>query len=97
RWAFVTPTTSFPQPGDAKQQEHAKELLRRSGYIFKRQQNNTDCTGADGLATPTCIRRVYDISFDGLNYTAQPNRTTFAVYATESASFNNSDLQAYLR
>ncbi|PIB01915.1 Tripeptidyl-peptidase sed2 [Cercospora beticola] len=94
---FVTPTTSFPQPGDAEQQEHAKELLRRSGHIFKRQQNNTECTGADGLATPSCIRRVYDINFDGLNYTAQPNRTTFAVYATESASFNNSDLQAYLR
>ncbi|KAM3421982.1 hypothetical protein BST61_g2359 [Cercospora zeina] len=94
---FVTPTTSFPQPADAQQALSAKTFRKRSAGIAKRQQNDTNCTDADGLATPTCIRQVYDISFDGLNYTAQPNRTTFAVYATESASFNNSDLQAYLK
>ncbi|KAF2214285.1 hypothetical protein CERZMDRAFT_117010 [Cercospora zeae-maydis SCOH1-5] len=94
---FVTPTTNFPQPAEAQQALSAKISLKRSAGIAKREQNDTNCTGADGLATPTCIRRVYDISFDGLNYTVQPNRTTFAVYATESASFNNSDLQAYLK
>lgn len=41
--------------------------------------------------TPTCVRQVYDI-----NYQAKPNRTTFAVYGTEAASFSSSDLQTYL-
>jgi tripeptidyl-peptidase I len=41
--------------------------------------------------TPTCVRQAYDIE-----YNAEPNRTTFAVYGTEAASFSPTDLQTYL-
>lgn len=54
-------------------------------------EERDDC-GANSFATPTCIREAY-----GIDYQAQPNRTTFAVYATEAASFSPSDLQTYLQ
>lgn len=47
--------------------------------------------GVNSFVTPTCVRQVYDI-----NYSAQPNRTTFAIYGTEAASFSSGDLQTYL-
>ena len=97
---FVTPTTNFPQAANLEHAERVLALARRSEQVSKRQAANItqlDCNGPDDFATPTCIRKIYDITFDGLNYTAQPNRTSFAVYATEGASFNPADLQQYLR
>lgn len=95
---FVTPTTSFPQAVYAEHAEHVLRLAKESERLSERQvSSNGDCNGSDQLATPTCIRKTYDTNFDGLNYTAQPNRTSFAVYATEGASFNPRDLQQYMQ
>lgn len=94
---FVTPSTSFPPAAAVRHADYAQRLAKRAESSPKRQSNNTDCSGSDDLATPTCIRAAYDITFEGFNYTAQLNRTTFAVYATEGASFDNTDLQQYLR
>lgn len=92
---FVTPTTTFPRAASA--QYVLAMLTKRSAPLSQRQTTGSkDCNGPDDLATPTCIRKIYDITFEGLNYTSQPNRTTFAVYATEGASFNPADLQKYL-
>jgi tripeptidyl-peptidase-1 len=101
---FVTPTTTFPFFSHPA--EWQEELRKRTDEVLVRSRdsnsssNNTknmNCSGPNDLATPTCIRAAYDITFDGLNYTTQPNRTSFAVYGTEGASFKNSNLQAYLQ
>ncbi len=57
-----------------------------------RQLNERAECGANSFVTPTCIRQAYQI-----NHQAQPNRTTFAVYGTEAASFSSSDLHTYLQ
>ncbi|KAK5169626.1 uncharacterized protein LTR77_005603 [Saxophila tyrrhenica] len=90
---FVTPTTSFPKrramktslrrpAGDAVAQRAAQAVVLNE---------QAECA-INSFATPTCIRQAYKI-----DYQAQPNRTTFAVYGTEAASFNPVDLQTYLQ
>ena len=49
-----------------------------------------DC-GTNSYVAPTCVRHAYQI-----DYNAKPNRTTFAVYGTEAASFSSTDLHTYL-
>ncbi|KAK4495342.1 hypothetical protein PRZ48_013673 [Zasmidium cellare] len=86
---FITPTTMFPSPSKNNSAHH--ELLKRSHSI--QHLESRDSCGANDYSTPTCIRQVY-----GINYTAAPNRTTFAVFATEgaSATYDQSSLQKYL-
>lgn len=86
---FVSPTSIFPQPRSLSYHESTRHIAPRFEMHSKRQE--ADC-GADDLTTPSCIRHIYNIT-----YTPKPNRTTFAVYATEAASFNASDLQAFLQ
>ena len=84
---FVTPTTAFPKPGNlGRRKRSLGDLAQVQGL-----EERADC-GADSDVTPTCVRQIY-----GIDYDAKPNRTTFAVYATEEASFNAADLQIYLQ
>ncbi|EME38878.1 hypothetical protein DOTSEDRAFT_139747, partial [Dothistroma septosporum NZE10] len=82
---FVTPTTVFPKPDD--KQAILLETRTRSADTL---QKRASCGPLDDT-TPECIRQVY-----GINYTAQPNRTTFAVYATEASVYNPNDLERFL-
>lgn len=89
---FITPTTSFPA---SERKKHSSKQInqgtlehQRQSHVHKRQ----DSCGPNDKTTPDCIRRIYNI-----NYTPKPNRTTFAIYATEAASYSHSDLQQYLR
>ncbi|KAF2163173.1 hypothetical protein M409DRAFT_68772 [Zasmidium cellare ATCC 36951] len=86
---FITPTTMFPNP--SKGDGIHRELLKRSQTT--QQLERRDSCGPNDYSTPTCIRQVY-----GINYTAAPNRTTFAVFATEgaSATYDQASLQKYL-
>ncbi|SMQ46832.1 unnamed protein product [Zymoseptoria tritici ST99CH_3D7] len=79
---FISPTDSFPEP---------KKDTVRPKDILKRQLTGPGKCSAEDYTAPICIRSVYNIT-----YTAQPNRTTFAVYATEAAVFHPNDLQQYL-
>lgn len=80
---FIAPTTVFPKPRVPRvQQNPVQQTL---------SQQKRDTCGSSDNTTPTCVRQIY-----GIDYTAQPNRTTFAVYGTEAASFNPADLQTYL-
>ncbi|EGP91925.1 uncharacterized protein MYCGRDRAFT_67381 [Zymoseptoria tritici IPO323] len=79
---FISPTDSFPEP--MKDTARPKDIL-------KRQLTGPGKCSAEDYTAPICIRSVYNIT-----YTAQPNRTTFAVYATEAAVFHPNDLQQYL-
>nr|POF07198.1 tripeptidyl-peptidase sed2 [Quercus suber] len=84
---FISPTTAFPfisqrpRVQDTAHESHKGDLNVR-----------TSTCGANDNTTPTCIRQVYNIT-----YTAKPNRTTFAIYATEAASFSPGDLQTFLK
>jgi tripeptidyl-peptidase-1 len=80
---FVTPTTSFPLLADKN--------VHPPGAQQPLTKAKRDTCGSNDETTPTCVRQIY-----GIDYTAQPNRTTFAVYGTEAASFNPADLQTYL-
>jgi tripeptidyl-peptidase-1 len=87
---FVTPTTAFPET-----REHVEFDFTRGNQETVLSKRTT--CGTNDTTTPTCIRQIYDISFDGLNFTVQPDRTTFGVYATEAAVYNSSDTQKYLQ
>lgn len=91
---FIAPTTSFPKAASAKRPNIVPndQLTTHAGLSLHKRDS---CSG-DDFATPTCIREAYGITFAGYNYTAQPDRTTFAVYATEGATFAPNDLQNYL-
>ncbi|KAK5111709.1 hypothetical protein LTR85_011754 [Meristemomyces frigidus] len=84
RVSFVTPTTNFPPP--------RREAGPVSRTVGRRALSGRGTCGSGDDTTPACIRQLYDI-----DYTAQPNRTTFAVYATEAASYSPSDTQHFLR
>ncbi|KAK4542455.1 hypothetical protein LTR36_006707 [Oleoguttula mirabilis] len=81
---FVTPTTSFPLP--------RKQLGTVSRTVGRRASSGRGTCGSGDDTTPACIRQIYNI-----NHTAQPNRTTFAVYATEAASYSSSDTRQFLK
>ena len=89
---FVTPTTTFPKPAKTKLSDNSvkQHLKSRKGSPEQVLRQRASCR-ADDYVTPTCVRQVYDI-----NYNATPNRTTFAVYGTEAASYSSSDLLTYL-
>jgi tripeptidyl-peptidase-1 len=80
---FVTPTTSFPLL--------TGNTITQSGSQRPLHKPKRDTCGPGDQTTPACIRQVY-----GIDYTAQPNRTRFAVYGTEAASYNPADLQTFL-
>jgi tripeptidyl-peptidase-1 len=80
---FVSPTTILPPA--RKQRTLAQNP---DSHVNKRQ---TSC-GVNDQTTLGCIRQIYNIT-----YTPKPNRTTFAVYATEAASYSSSDLQTFLK
>ncbi|KAK4609045.1 Tripeptidyl-peptidase sed3 [Fulvia fulva] len=82
---FVTPTTVFPKPEDKQEAVLASRTVPEESL-----QKRASC-GAFDNTTPECLRKVY-----GIDYTAQPNRTTFAVYATEAFVYNPGDLQRFL-
>ncbi|EME80354.1 uncharacterized protein MYCFIDRAFT_208562 [Pseudocercospora fijiensis CIRAD86] len=82
---FVAPTNLFPAPS----RHDPEERPRKRGAEHWRRQSQS--CGADDVSSPACIRQVYNIT-----HTAEPNRTTFAVYATEAAVFNATDLQTFL-
>ncbi|KAK4561459.1 hypothetical protein LTR86_004777 [Recurvomyces mirabilis] len=81
---FVTPTTAFP---------FARNPISRSPEALKviNLQQRSTCTASD-YTTPACVRQAYNIT-----YTAQPNRTTFAIYATEAASYRRADMDKFLK
>lgn len=81
--SFVTPTTNFPGP--------RKDVGSASRTVGRRATNRRGSCGSSDDTTPACIKQLYDI-----NYTARPNRTTFAVYATEAASYSASDTHKFL-
>jgi tripeptidyl-peptidase-1 len=80
---FVTPTTSFPLLSG--------NPITHSGNQQPLTKIKRDTCGSGDETTPTCVRHIY-----GIDYIAQPNRTKFAVYGTEAASYNPADLQVYL-
>jgi tripeptidyl-peptidase-1 len=80
---FVTPTTSFPLLNS--------NTIHHSGTQQPLNKRKRDTCASGDETTPTCIRQIY-----GIDYTAQPDRTRFAVYGTEAASYNPADLQAFL-
>lgn len=88
---FVAPTTQFPKASRPHNKAERRSLEPRS-LNQPRGLSARDSCGAEDNTTPTCVRQIYDI-----NYTAKPNRTFFAVYATEGASYSASDLQKYLQ
>ncbi|CAK3781870.1 Tripeptidyl-peptidase sed2 [Lecanosticta acicola] len=84
---FITPTIMFPR---AKAREKASRTIPLSeGQKIARRA--TSSCGPEDDTTPRCIQKLYNIT-----HTPAPNRTTFAVYATEAAVFSNIDLQNYL-
>ncbi|KAF2487585.1 peptidase S8/S53 domain-containing protein [Neohortaea acidophila] len=85
---FVTPTTMFPRPA-IKNASNAPEQPQR--FSQDPMLGTRAGCGATDNVIPSCVRQVYDI-----NYTAKPSRVTYAVYATESASFSPTDLHVYL-
>lgn len=87
---FVAPTTVFPRPADLKRPNQPDMSTRERAKQAQLLNERADC-GSNSYVTPTCVREVYQI-----DYEAEPNRTSFAVYATEAASFSKSDLQTYL-
>lgn len=82
---FVSPTNTFPEP--SRHEEHDMTAVKRS--VHSPRQSHS--CGADDVSSPACIRQVYNIT-----YSPEPNRTTFAVYATEAAMYNAADVQAFL-
>ncbi|KAK3676887.1 hypothetical protein LTR78_003091 [Recurvomyces mirabilis] len=81
---FVTPITAFPFVRNFPFK--SPEALKVSNL-----QQRVNC-GSSDYTSPNCIRQVYNIT-----YTAQPNRTTFAIYATEAASYRKADMDKFLR
>ena len=91
---FVTPTIAFPRRATSrrpKQLERDFPTSHRGAQAQVLNEVRASC-GANSYVTPTCVKQAYDI-----NYEAKPNRTTFAVYSTEAASFNAGDLHTYLQ
>lgn len=70
--------------------QHNSNIARRD--FSQHQLGQRDTCGANDLVTPSCIRQVY-----GIDYTPEPSRVTFAVYATEAATYNPDDLTRYLK
>jgi tripeptidyl-peptidase-1 len=83
---FVSPTDSFPEP------VKLTKIPTQPKTILRRQSSDNGTCGADDYTTPSCVRSIYNIT-----YTAEPNRTSFGVYATEAASFDPNDLQKFLQ
>lgn len=87
---FVTPTTHFPEPAAVMA---LPELQSQPNQDLRKREN----CGRNDSTTPACVRQVYGVNFDGLNYTIKPDRTHFGVYATEGAIYNSSATEEYLR
>nr|POF22388.1 tripeptidyl-peptidase sed3 [Quercus suber] len=83
---FITPTTTFPYVSKRSEAQHDDRIIRRDNI------SSVPVCGANDNTTPACIRQVYNIT-----YTAKANRTSFAIYATEAASFSPADLQTFLK
>ncbi|KAF7195639.1 Tripeptidyl-peptidase sed3 [Pseudocercospora fuligena] len=92
---FVAPTTVFPRARAARRPAIQPESRPNIDSQASLQQR--DSCGSYDLTSPTCIRQAYGISFEGFNYTVRPDRTRFAVYATEGASYDPEDLQTFLK
>ena len=90
---FVTPTTTFPKRAPTPRTLHSarQDTNALSGDQARLRNEERAACGSNSYVTPTCVRQAYDI-----NYEATPNRTTFAVYGTEAASYSASDLHTYL-
>ena len=87
---FITPTSQWPFRSSERTELRKRgvaEQLAPATPVLKRD----DSCGSDDYVTPSCLKQVYNIS-----YTPQPNRTTFAVYGTEAASFSASNLKDFL-
>jgi len=82
---FISPTTTLPVP---TRKQRGLAHINQDRNANKRQSS----CGANDQTTPGCIRQIYNIT-----YTPKPNRTTFAIYATEAASYSSSDLKTFLR
>jgi tripeptidyl-peptidase-1 len=81
---FVSPTTVLPVP----RKQRLLADINPDSQVNKRQAS----CGANDQTTPACVRQIYNIT-----YTPKPNRTTFAVCATEAALYSSSDLKAFLQ
>ena len=88
---LITPTTMFPKPAKWNVPHDSTPSFYTSTKVQEPVLGKRDSCGANDFVTPTCVRKVYDI-----DYQAKPNRTTFAVYGTEAASFSSTDLNTYL-
>ena len=86
---FITPTTQFPITGPRRRLSLDVENPSR---LAKRQQANDDPCEGSVYITPACITKTYNV-----NYTASPNRTSFAIFGTEAASYSASNTQDYLQ
>jgi tripeptidyl-peptidase I len=84
--SFIAPTTQFPKARKPADPPSSKLAATPHGEIDRR-----DSCGSSDYTTPSCVRQIYNITWD-----AEPNRTTFAVYATEAASYSASDMQSFL-
>jgi tripeptidyl-peptidase I len=87
---FIAPTTVFPRPALLKRPGQAAVSTSQRARQAQLLNERADC-GSNSYVTPTCVRQVYQV-----DYQAEPNRTSFAVYATEAATFSKNDLQTYL-
>lgn len=90
KFADELPPIAFPSNSSA--QRRGDRPAKRNARNSLGKPPKRDTCGADDLVTPTCIRQAY-----GVDYTPQPSRVTFAVYATEGSSFNPQDLDSFLR
>lgn len=94
---FVTPTTGFP----ALRAIRKDGLEKRLGTLSQRGEDSLSVKkragcGANDDTTPACIWALYNIS-SPTTTSSQASNVTFAIYATEAASFSNTDLQKYLK
>ncbi|QIX01224.1 hypothetical protein AMS68_006741 [Peltaster fructicola] len=82
------PAISFPFSAT---QATRRGRTQKARDVPRQKSSRRDTCGANDNVTPSCIRQIY-----GIEYTPEPNRVTFAVYATEAATYNPSDLNNYL-
>lgn len=93
---FVTPTTGFPALKTKRNERLEKRMAVHSKQENTLRDKRRATCGSNDNTTPACIRALYNISTPTTTSSPASN-VTFAIYATEAASFSNTDLQKYLK
>lgn len=93
---FVTPTTGFPALKTKRNEGLERRMAVHSEQETTLRDKRRATCGSNDNTTPACIRALYNISTPTTTSCPASN-VTFAIYATEAASFSNADLQKYLK